>query len=126
MVLTVECNLQMSLIHKNSGKEFNIDKNIKKDYNEDSEEYSTLVEEYTDIIGFRREKDKNKFDEELLKIISDTMKKEAKEQVDNIVRVVKKAYEGKHAWVEFAGYVLNVQDFSGICISKFDTRISKH
>lgn len=127
MKLAVEIVVGISLIHKNTGKEFNLDKCIKQEYDEDSEKYKELVEIYTERIGFERTENKDKFDKELLSIITVDAKKEVMETIDNIMKVVKDVYrEGKHGWIEFGGYVLNIEDFSGVCINKFESNFSKH
>lgn len=127
MKLAVEIVVGISLIHKNTGKEFNLDKCIKQEYDEDSEKYKELVETYTERIGFERTENKDKFDKELLSIITAESKKDAMETIDNIMKVVKEVYRtDKHGWIEFGGYVLNIEDFSGICINKFESNFSKH
>lgn len=127
MKLTVEIVVGISLIHKNTGKEFNLDKCIKQEYDEDSEKYKELVETYTERIGFERTENKDKFDKELLSIITAESKRKVIETIDNIMEVVKDVYRtGKHSWIEICGYVLNIEDFSGICINKFESNFSKH
>ena len=127
MKLAVEIVIGMSLIQKNTGKEFNLDKCIKREYDEDSEKYKELVEMYTEEVGFERTENKDKFDKELLKIITVESKKDVMETIDNIMKVVKEVYKtGRHGWIEFGGYVLNIEDFSGICINKFESNFSKH
>lgn len=82
---------------------------------------------YTEKIGFERTENKDKFDKELLSIVTADAKKEAMEMVDNVMKVVKEVYgTGKHGWIEFGGYVLNIEDFSGVCINKFEFNFSKH
>lgn len=127
MKLAVEIVIGISLIHKNTGKEFNLDKCIKQEYDEDGEKYKELCEMYAERIGFERTENKDKFDKELLSIITIESKKEAMETIDNIMKVVKEVYRtGKHGWIEFGGYVLNIEDFSGVCINKFESNFSKH
>lgn len=127
MKLAVEIVIGISLIQKNTGKEFNLDKCIKQEYDENSEKYKELVETYTERIGFERTENKDKFDKELLSIITADAKKEVMETIDNIMKVVKEVYKtGKHGWIEFGGYVLNIKDFSGVCINKFESNFSKH
>lgn len=85
------------------------------------------METYTERIGFERTENKDEFDKELLSIITADAKKEVMETIDNIMKVAKDVYrEGKHGWIEFGGYVLNIEDFSGICINKFESNFSKH
>lgn len=82
---------------------------------------------YAEKIGFERTENKDKFDKELLNIITIESKKEAMKTIDNIMKVVKEVYRtGKHGWIEFGGYVLNIEDFSGVCINKFESNFSKH
>lgn len=127
MRLDVVIITEMSLIHRNSGKEFVIDKKIEKSYNEDSAEYKELVELYTEQIGFKREENKDKFDAELLKILSYNMKSEVLKTIDKIVDIIKIVYgEDANGWIEFGSYILNVKDFSGVSIGKFDVQLSKH
>lgn len=115
------------MIQKNTGKEFNLDKCIKQEYDENSEKYKELVEMYTERIGFERTGNKDKFDKELLSIIAAESKKDVMEIIDNIMKVVKEVYRtGKHSWIEFGGYVLKIEDFSGVCINKFEVNFSKH
>lgn len=127
MRLDIVIITEMSLIHKNSGKEFVIDKKIEKSYNEDSAEYKELVKLHTEQIGFKREENKDKFDAELLKILSYNMKSEVLKTIDKLVDIIKFVY-GKDAygWIEFGSYILNVKDFSGVSIGKFDVQLSKH
>lgn len=123
----MEIVVGISLIQKNTGKEFNLDKCIKKEYDEDSEKYKGLCEMYAEKIGFERTENKDKFDKELLKVIAIDSKKEAMETIDDIMKVVKEVYRtGRHGWIEFGGYVLNIEDFSGVCINKFEYNFSKH
>lgn len=127
MRLDIVIITEMSLIHRNSGKEFVIDKKIEKSYNEDSAEYKELVELYTEQIGFKREENKDKFDAELLKILSYNMKSEVLKTIDKIIEVIKTVYrEDVNGWIEFGSYVLNAKDFSGVSIGKFDVQLSKH
>lgn len=127
MELKIVVITEMSLIHRISGKEFVIDKKIEKVYNGDSAEYEELVEQYTEQIGFKREENEDKFDKELLKILSSIMKQETLNSVDEIIKTVKSVYcQGAKGWIEFGSYVLNIQDFSGVSVSKFDVQLSKH
>lgn len=87
MRLDIVIITEMSLIHKNSGKEFVIDKKIEKSYNEDSAEYKELVKLHTEQIGFKREENKDKFDAELLKILSYNMKSEVLKQLTKLSRL---------------------------------------
>lgn len=89
MELKIVVITEMSLIHRISGKEFVIDKKIEKVYNGDSAEYEELVEQYTEQIGFKREENEDKFDKELLKILSSIMKQETLNSVDEIIKTVK-------------------------------------
>lgn len=127
MELKIVVITEMSLIHRISGKEFVIDKKIEKIYNGDSAEYEELVEQYTEQIGFKRKENEDKFDKELLKILSSIVKKETLGSIDNLIKSVKSAYrDGAKGWIEFGGYILNIQDFSGVSIGKFDVQLSKH
>lgn len=85
------------------------------------------METYTERIGFERTENKDKFDKELLSIITEESKKDVMEIIDNIMKVVKEVYRtGKHSWIEFGGYVLKIEDFSGVCINKLEVNFSKH
>lgn len=95
-------------IQKVSGEKLTVDNEISVEYNEDSEEYESLCNRYESIVGFDRNKNKDKFDKELLNII-------CKDVTDRDFR----------GWIEFGGYILNPLDFSAVKFANFRTHIFK-
>lgn len=78
-------------IQKVSGQKLTVDNEIGVEYNEDSEEYESLCDRYESIIGFDRNKNKDKFDKELLNIICKDVTDRTKKITDKIVDVYKKS-----------------------------------
>lgn len=115
-------------IQKISGEKLTVDNEIGVEYNEDSEEYESLCNRYESIIGFARNKNKDKFDKELLDLLKEDLSKKSKETLQNILDEYKKSIlYNKHyvGWIEFGGYVLNPLDFSAIKFTNFNTHIFK-
>jgi hypothetical protein len=127
MKLRLEIEYGIDLLHKSSGKEVNIDKTISIEYDEYSSEYKTLCKEYEDKIGFSRESNPDEFDKKMLLALSDDIKPKKSEMVDPLVEVVRSVYSqaGTHGYIEYGGYVINVEDFSYIHFRELDIRISK-
>lgn len=128
MKLKADCYLRGKFIQKKSGKEILIDKAIKLEYNEDSEEYKSLCEQYMNIIGFTREIDKDKFDREMLKILAEQSKRNMKNSFEKIVRTFKEVWIANGqmgGFVEFGGYLINANDFSAVQLDEIKTNISK-
>lgn len=66
MKVGVKIKMGMTLFHAQTMKELRIDNTIEVCYDEESPEYKNLCDEYTEIIGYKREEDKVAFDKELL------------------------------------------------------------
>ena len=116
----------MTLYHANTMKELRIDKEIKQSYNEDSQEYKDICKEYTEVIGFERELDKDKFDKELLNELAKQAKQFEMESVKEIENTVKQCYlQGTTAYIMFGGYMINPKEFCAIRISDFHAQFSK-
>lgn len=114
-------------IQKVSGEKLTVDNEIGVEYNEDSEEYESLCNRYESIIGFDRNKNKDKFDKELLNIICKDVTDRTKKIMDKIVDVYKKSLTDRdfRGWIEFGGYILNPLDFSAVKFTNFRTHIFK-
>lgn len=76
-------------IQKVSGEKLTVDNEIGMEYNEDSEEYENLCNRYESIIGFDRNKNKEKFDKEILNLLSKDVSNRTKDKIDNIVAVIR-------------------------------------
>lgn len=114
-------------IQKTSGEKLTVDNEIGVEYNEDSEEYENLCNRYESIIGFDRNKNKEKFDKEILNLLSKDVSNRTKDKIDNIVSTYKMLLTDRsfRGWIEFGGYILNPLDFSAIKFTNFRTHIFK-
>lgn len=126
MRIEFELKMGMVLYHKVTMKEFDIDNTIRKVYNEDSQEYKKLCEEYKEIIGFERDSDKDSFDKELMKELMSLQKDIYLETVKQISDVVKKCYSGNFTgYIDFAGYIINPNDFCAMSVKEFSYKFKK-
>lgn len=126
MNLKCEIDMTITLYHKHTMKELDIDEHIEKVYNEDSEEYKVICEEYKSVVGFERESDKEDFDKKLLEFLIDDLKNETIKKINSITEVIKKCYLAKYnAFVELGTYIINPNDFCAVNIKRFKTNISK-
>lgn len=126
MQIVIELNMRMVAYHKTTMQKLTIDKNIRQSYNEDSEEYKTICENYEQISGMKREENKDAFDKELVNYITTECGKQNKESVAKIMSVYKESIlENKNAWIEFEGCVLNANDFCAIKLDGFSIKASK-
>lgn len=126
MVLKCEVILSASFIHKESGKMFSIDKSIIKEYDEYSEEYKKICGVYETEIGFNRNENKDKFDKCLLEKLVETYKEECRSTVDLLTRIFKEHCKtGAKGFIEFGGWLLRLQDFSGVLFNDLKVNISK-
>ena len=126
MQISFKLTMSMTLYHANTMKELRIDKVIEQSYNEDSQEYKELCKEYTEVIGFERELDKDEFDKELLKELAKQAEQFEMETVKQIENVVKQCYlQGKTAYITFGGYMINPKEFCAIRIDGFHTQFNK-
>ena len=128
MKLKVECKLTGIFVQRKSGVKLVVDNSIKQEYNEDSPEYKELCNTWRNTIGFDRDENEDRFDRQLLMLLSEQAKQELGERVDKIVSTFKLVWlhPKTPAHVEFGGYLLNPKDFSAIRISEIKTDISKH
>lgn len=126
MTVSFKLTIGMTLFHAQTMKELRIDKVIEQSYNEDSQEYKVLCNEYTQVIGFARELDKTEFDKELMKELAREAKEVQKETIEQIENVVKQCYlEGKNAYISFGGYMINPKEFCAIRLDGFDIQFNK-
>ena len=126
MQISFKLTMSMTLYHANTMKELRIDNEIEQSYNEDSQEYKDLCKRYTELIGFERELDKDKFDKELLKELAKQAEQFEMEAVKQIEDTVKKCYlHGTTAYIMFGGYMINPKEFCAIRIDGFRAQFSK-
>lgn len=126
MQISFKLTMSMTLYHANTMKELRIDKEIEQSYNEDSQEYKDLCKEYTEVIGFERELDKDKFDKELLKKLAKQAEQLEMETIKQIGNTVKQCYlQGTTAYIMFGGYMINPKEFCAIRIDDFQAMFRK-
>ena len=126
MTVSFKLKVGMTLFHAQTMKELRIDKVIEQSYNEDSQEYKELCKEYTQVIGFARELDKDGFDKELLKELAKQAEQLEMETAKKIEDTVKQCYfQGTTAYILFGGYMINPKEFCAIRIDGFHTQFSK-
>lgn len=126
MILRFEVILSASFIHKESGKMFSIDKVIEKEYDEYDEEYNKFCDAYETEIGFKRNENKDKFDKCLLEILVSVSKEECRNSIDSLTKIFKEHCKtGAKGYIEFGGWLLRLQDFSGVLFNDLKVNISK-
>ena len=126
MQISFKLTMSMTLYHANTMKELCIDREVEQSYNEDSQEYKDLCKEYTDVIGFERELDKDKFDKELLRELAKQAEQFEMEAVKQVEDTVKQCYlKGTTAYITFGGYMINPKEFCAIRIDGFNAQFSK-
>lgn len=127
MKVGVKVKMGMTLFHAQTMKELRIDNVIEKCYDEDSPEYKNLCDEYTEIIGFKREEDKVAFDKELLIELAKEVKSREMETIKTIEETIKTCYlKNTSAYVTFAGHIINPKDFCAVRIDGFNVQFSKN
>lgn len=127
MKLVVKIESETELMHI-TGKQVILSDSITKEFDEFSEEYKMLCDEYKNLVGFEREENKDEFDKKLLMIIIAEIKLEKQKAFDKILEVVNKIYQNPQkydGYVQIQGAVIRVKDFSYFRIKKFDTRVYK-
>lgn len=127
MILKCELILSASFIHKESGRIFDIDKIIKQEYNEESEEYKQLCKEFELESGMKRDNNKDKFDRMMMERITELAKEALKETTNKISSTFKlHCKSNADGYIEFGGWILKAQDFSGVLFKDLRVNISKH
>lgn len=127
MKLVAKIESEIELMHV-SGKQVVLSDNITKEFDEFSEEYKMLCNEYKSLVGFEREESEVEFDKKLLTILIDEIKLEKQKALDEILEVVNKIYKNPQkydGYVQIQGATIRVKDFSYFRIKKFDTRVYK-
>lgn len=109
------------------GKEIPVNLEIKKEYDENSEEYQNLCREKREAIGFDREEDKDEYDRLMLENMSKDVKEAAKNRIDEIIEAYKKVVvTGKMNGYACVGtHIINLSDVSAIQAEDFSVNISK-
>lgn len=126
MNIVIEVKLKMVAYHKLTMQKLNIDKVIRREYNEDSEEYKTLVEMYEPVFNMKREENKGDFDAKLAESIGKDAGEQLIESVEKIAKVYKETIlNDKNGWIEFGGCVFNAKDFCALQIEDYKVRVSK-
>lgn len=126
MKVGVKVKMGMTLFHAQTMKELRIDNVIEKCYDEDSQEYKNICDEYTEVIGFEREEDKVAFDKELLTELAKEVKSVELEKINSIERTIRMCYfNDTSAYVNFAGYIINPKNFCAVRVDEFNVRFLK-
>ena len=127
MKLVCEVTLSASFMHSSSGQILNIDNVIKQEYDEYSVKYKELCKQFENDVGFKREENRNKFDEILLKILSEISIKESNEKIKKLSDVFKQhSKSDAKGYIEFGGWILKLQDYSAVSFKEVKYNISKH
>lgn len=82
----------MELLHKLTMQKLVINEDVERVYDEDSEEYTELCNEYCNLIGFKREEDKDRFDKELMLLLAKNSKNVSVEKIEKIIDVTKRSF----------------------------------
>lgn len=128
MQVSFKVSLSMELLHKMTMQKLVINEDIERVYDEDSEEYTELCNEYCNLIGFSREEDKNRFDKELMMLLAKNSKQASEEKIKTIIDVTKRTFmykEEVYSVIMFGGYIINPKDFCAIKVGKIDVSINK-
>ena len=118
--------VDIDILHKTgkvisiSGKENHIDMDM------ESEEYKDLCRQYESQIGYLRTDDVDKFDKDLLLLLTEKAKETLKERVDTVIDVYRKVtVNGYLGCIELFGWILDARDISGINIKRYFVNVSK-
>lgn len=128
MQVSFKVSLSMELLHKMTMQKLVINEDIERVYDEDSEEYTELCNEYCNLIGFSREEDKDRFDKELMMLLAKNSKQASEEKIKTIIDVTKRTFMYKeeiYSVIMFGGYIINPKDFCAIKVGKIDVSINK-
>ena len=126
MKLGFRLEASMTLFHKQTMKELNVKQIIEKEYDDNSQEFESLVTMYNDVIGFERKMDEKEYDKQLVILLSEDAKKNIKESIQTIEEVIKTCYyKDVPAYVEFAGYIINPKDFCAVKVNGIDFHATK-
>lgn len=118
MKLYVSVKMSMVLYNKNNMEPLKIEKHIKQQWEEESEEYKALCAHYREIIGHERGntyQEKDEYDKKVLKLSAEDAKRNMMDTVNIIEDVIRQCYTKRTgAYVEYAGYIINPADFCAI------------
>lgn len=128
MQVSFKISLSMELLHKLTMQKLVINEDVERVYDEDSEEYTELCNDYCKTIGFSREEDKDMFDKELMLLLAKDGKQASEEKIKTIIDVAKSTFMYKeeiYSVIMFGGYIINPKDFCAIKVGKIDVSINK-
>lgn len=122
--LDVKCG--MTLYHAATFNELKIERTITQEYEENSEKYKKMCELYEEDIGFPRVSNEDNFDKALLNILADECKKRESETIRNIETAFNQVCrENKKGVLNYAGYLIRIQDFCVLRVDEFKVNIRK-
>lgn len=126
MKLVCEVNTEIVLYHKMTLKEHVINKRIRQEFDENKKEYRNVCREYENKVGWKREENPDEFDREILKLISQKMGEAEQAFINKVMNTVRECYlAGKSGYIEVMGHIINIQDFSDICVKDYTIKLSK-
>lgn len=128
MQVSFKASLSMELLHKMTMQKLVINEDIERVYDENSEEYTELCNDYCNVIGFDREEDKDRFDKELMMLLAKNSKQASEEKIKTIIDAAKRTFmykEEVYSVIMFGGYIINPKDFCAIKVGKIDVSINK-
>lgn len=118
MKLSISLHMAMILYNKTNMEPLKVEKAVKKEWEENSEEYKALCSHYRDVIGYDRGntcQQKDKYDKKVLKMAADDAKRNMLDTVNMIEDIIRQCYTKKiGAYIEYAGYIINPADFCAI------------
>lgn len=127
MILKLEIILSASFVHRQSGQMLNIDKVIKQEFDEYSEEYKQICKEFELESGMKRDSDRDKFDRMLLGNLIELSKESCKEKVNDLSMIFKQHCKSNATgYIEFGGWIIKLQDYSAVIFRDLKVNISKH
>lgn len=117
---------RITLYKKYTDGVINVDKNISGKLEEHSEEYRALCTKKEIDIGFLREDDPDRFDREMLEIMSDTARENILKDINNIKNVFGQCMlDGIKGKCELFGMVFNPKDFCAMEVHEIKTNCYK-
>lgn len=113
--------------HKRTLQKLVVDKTVSQCYDEYSEEYKQLCDDYAPKVGMIRElENKDAFDEKLMRILSEEAKAEFEERNNIIIKVFRQVFkEETTGYVDYFGTLIAPQDFCAVKFGEYSISITK-
>ena len=113
--------------HKRTLQKLAVDKTVSQCYDEYSEKYKQLCDDYAPKVGMIRElENKDAFDEKLMRILSEEAKAEFEERNNIIIKVFRQVFkEETTGYVDYFGTLIAPQDFCAVKFGEYSISITK-